>query len=517
MIKVPLPLRADAYTIGSTHVSPEAMERSVYHIVARKGMNKIHPFAKDSRLIFCGLRTILEQIVNEPITLKDIEESDEFIKTFHTGKYNFRWNKDMWVRIVKERNGILPLRIEAPSEGSVVFPYEPIVQITAEGGFGEIAAHFESSLVKIWAPIERVTTLRWWHEWLKDEAKKIHPEKSDHALYEMTQWMFHDFGDRAGICPEESDVLGMSHLLVGPGTDTTSGAYIDWVRNFRQPFGGSIHALAHRTVMGFEHELEAHRALYELGKKTGITAHVSDTYDFFHAVEELCAMTHPVSTWGSDKNTVVIRPDSGDPWECILHILKTCEKYGLYKTLSNGLKTATRIRWIQGDSMTWESMQAIIGNVIKAGWDPFTSGAFGIGGHLRNSISRDHTGMSMKLAEVGNARRPVVKRSLDAAKVSIPGAVRLMWTNDGGPTVFGKHDQLSPWDGMNGRYGTWYQGDDSYLDGPDYPKNSPMFTPNSMIRERIRSEFLSMPEPKQVLSDEILELRKRCLDSGSWS
>ena len=261
--------------------------------------------------------------------------------------------------------------------------------------------------------------------------------------------------------------------------------------------------------------------LYQIGKETGITAHVSDTYNFFQAVDNLVALMAFKSTsgyWpttGNDKNVLVLRPDSGDPAECVLHILKTCEKYGVFAE-SDGLKISTRIRWIQGDSMDWDSMIAILDMCLDNGWSPFGSGAFGVGGHLRNSIARDHTGLSMKLAEVGVNARPTVKRSETLAKCSIPGEVVVIDNNkDNCATVYPAHHRNTNFSAHTLNLLV------PYYDGRRATTLAEAFKPAALvspaeIKARIASDFMRRLSPDQVLSDEIFNQRTALLSGNNW-
>jgi nicotinamide phosphoribosyltransferase len=512
--KVPRPLVADAYTIGSIHLSKEEKERAVFHVVPRRGMDKWHSFATDDRLIFTGLIRILRDFFSTPVTMEEIEEADKFLKTFHAGGVPYRWDRAMWERIVTENHGIIPIEIDAFEEGTVAFPYEPMIQVTTGVGFGGLGVWFESKLLQVWSSIERVTTLKWWLEYLKKRCREIHPSWSEAQVAFACGIACHDFGDRAGSCSQESEVLGLAHTLVFAGTDTVAGAYQFWKNSGEQPGGCSIHALAHHTVTGFQREARAHEALYNIGKETGITAHVSDTNNFFATVDTLVGNLLR-NDLINDKNILVLRPDSGDPAECILHILKTCEKYGVYAE-SDGLKVATRIRWIQGDSMDWETMQSIIDLCIYHGWSPFGSGAFGVGGHLRNSIARDHTGLSMKLAEVGVKARHTVKKSETPAKSSIPGEVVVIDNGkDDRPTVHLAHSIgiVDPTRKSNLLV--------PYYDGRRATTLAEAFKPAALVspvevKARIASDFMRRVRPTNVLSHEILDERARMLSGDNW-
>lgn len=505
--KVPLPLRVDAYTIGnSVHASPESQEYSNYHIVNRKGFNKLYPFVKDSRIIFHGLKRIISDCFSEPITKKDLDETEDFLSTFHAGGIPYRWNRNLWEEVIKQNKGFIPIRIEAMLDGSIAFPYEPVIQVSADYGFGELAGYFESKLVQVWATSERATIMRWWYDYLQTLCRKCHPSWTNDQVDFACSIMCHDFGDRGSSCEQESEVLGGAHLLTMMGTDTVSAAYLDWANNNKRPWACSIHALAHRTVMGYMKEQDAHIALYNLGKNTGITAHVCDTNDFFYTVEMLANKMVNDPAWNKDTNLVVMRPDSGNDLQCIMHICNTAVQHNLFTVdPDTGLKMATRIRWIDGNSVDFSSMMKLIAEIINNGFSPFGFGAFGVGGALRNNLARDHSGLSMKLSEYGdNQIKMTAKRSEDVAKHSIPGIVSVLDNayDENLNTVFLRK---YPSDRPNLLH-VWYDG----LDSTGRFKG-PCIEPISVVRDRVRNRFFNRAQPKQVIDPSLIKLRNEIL------
>lgn len=510
---VPRLLVADAYTIGTgPHASDDAKYSSIYTITPRRGFSDYLPpeFEADERIAFAGLRRILRDLLHKPVTNDEIRMTDLFLATAHAGATQYRYDRELWVRIVKDCNGIIPVKIEAMLEGTTSFPYEPVVQVTSQKGFGELAGYFESKLLHLWSSTERTTSLKWAYEYLRRGAKKAHPSWTEDEVEFAVSTMMHDFGDRAGICAQESEVMGQAHLLITPGTDVFAAGYLDWMENGEVPYANSIHALAHRTVMGYMRENDCHTALYRLGKVTGITAHVADTYNFFRQVDWFGKMLS--TKWKEDTNLVVARPDSGDMIKCTEHVLKVCEQYNLYTVdPDTNLKMATRLRWINGDSVDWSSFVQIVEAVLAAGWSPFASGGFGIGGSLRNSIKRDHAGTSMKLCAVGNGDRPTVKRSENPAKSSTPGVIQVI-DNCGDSdrnTVHGVDEKVI---GEN-LLKVWYDGRNvTYLAAAFH---APALETSSVVRERIANEFYRRAEPRSVLSEYLRGLRIQLFDTNS--
>ncbi len=510
--KVPRLLVADAYTFGTgPHASTDAKCNSVYTITPRRGFSDYLPpeFEADERIAFAGLRRILRDLFTTPVTMQEIVETDRFAATAHAGGTRYRYDRELWVKVVQNCNGIPPIQIEAMLEGTTSFPYEPTVQVTSKKGYGELAGYFESKLLHIWSSSERVTSLKWAYEYLRRGAKKAHPSWSDDEVNFAVSTMMHDFGDRAGICSMESEVMGQAHLLITPGTDIFAAGYLDWKENGEVPYANSIHALAHRTVMGYMRENNCHTALYRLGKTTGITAHVADTYDFFKQVDWFGKML--TTKWKEDTNLVVARPDSGGMTTCVRYVLKVCEYRNLYtKDPDTGLKMATRLRWLQGDSVTWVTMVEIVEAVLAAGWSPFASGAFGIGGSLRNSIKRDHAGTSMKLCAVGNGNRPTVKRSENPAKSSTPSVIQVV-DNCGDSDRHTVHSATENVIGEN-LLKVWFDGRNvSHLAEAFH---APALETSSVVRERIADEFYRRVDPRSVLSEYLRGLRIQLFDSN---
>src|SRR5579859_5852218 len=161
--KTPRLVLADAYTIGSNPFESEkAKEKSTYYITFRKKQSTVNPdlYQKgNDKMIFDGLQRILDKLFYEPITHAEIDAAKEFLKKAKvstTGFKNFYFPEAIWRRVVDEFNGRPPIEILAMPEGSVVYPNEPVVQITSQvKGMGILAAWFESKLLHVWAASER--------------------------------------------------------------------------------------------------------------------------------------------------------------------------------------------------------------------------------------------------------------------------------------------------------------------------------------------------------------------------
>ena len=432
--KTPRLLLADAYTIGADlFQSDKAKEKSVYYITFRRRLHAIDPSLydeDDDRTVFLGLQSILEELFYEPVTMEEIEETEKFLSTFKattTGLKPYWFNKDMWVKIVNEYNGRPPIKIEAMPEGSVVYPNEPNMIITSlVDGWGELAAYFESKLLHTWATSERATANRHWFKYLCEMITDVDPGlpmtagPGEPSVTFFASILCHDFGDRAGICGRESEVLGKTHLYSFGGTDTVAGAYQAWKAAGETPgVATSVYALAHRNVQGWDHEKDCYRALFDRAEEGDFLSNVADCYDFENAVSEYLLPLALESAEFALGKVIVARPDSGDAMKQVLFVLNTAVANGLY-TESNGYKYPTTLKAIEGDAMTWVQMRAIFDKVKELGFAPHAWVVFCVGGGLRNTIKRDNLSAKYALCARGNDNDGVIKIAIEG-KETLPG------------------------------------------------------------------------------------------------
>ena len=447
--KTPRLVIADAYTIGSNGFeSEQAKDQSVYYITARKFLETINPnlyTKEDSRYIFTGLARIVDYLLYEPITMEEILETDKFLelqKVTLNGLAKFEYPRELWVRIVEDYGGRIPIKIKALPEGSVFYPHEPIVEIERSvKDFGVLAAWFESTLLKVWASIEMTTQLEHWVLYYKNLIDSIYGDSITETEKDFkARGMLHDFGCRAGMTPQESEWLGETYLLSFSGTDTFSGAYQFW-KNAGEEGGHSfsVSALAHRNVQSFKKEFDCFETLYGYLKENELGSFVADCNDFYVATKNIdengdlvkgCLLELALRSKKENLNIYVVdRPDSGYAPEQLLFICNAAKEYGLCREIEINGKIyygATFLRFIEGDGMKWETMKEISQILLDNGFLIWEWGLFGIGGGKRNYLSRDNSSMKYALCSVGEEQRPVVKFSETAGKSTLPGPFKLL-------------------------------------------------------------------------------------------
>lgn len=363
----------DSYKMGHFKQYPKGTTAMYSYLESRGGKY-------DSTVMF-GLQYYLKAFLTSPITMDDVEEAKE-ISELHGVPFNY----EGWKRIAIDLEGKLPVRIKAVPEGMVI-PVKNIlmsIESTDPETFW-VASWLETLMLRIWYTITVAT-----HSFKTKAIIKKYLDKSSDAPDEEIVWKLHDFGGRGVTCQEQAMLGGAAHLVNFLGTDTVAG--IMMARKFygEKIAGFSIPASEHSTMTmyGRDGEVDALRNMIRSYGDGNIFACVSDQYDFFNCCRNI---------WGGElreeilnmKAMLVVRPDSGDPVECIVEGLKIFEeKFGVTIN-SKGYKVLNKIRMIQGDGINEKDIRNILEAVLKAGFSA-TNVGFGMGGGLlQKDINRD--------------------------------------------------------------------------------------------------------------------------------
>lgn len=431
--RVPRPLMSDAYTVnGFTFETEVALKNSRYYATFRKHPSEHEPIyaSDDKRILFAGLQALCDILFYDPITHEEINESLKFLKgrkATSQGFEDFEFPEAMWRSIVDDYGGYMPLKIEAMPEGSVIYPGEPFLTVSAPDGFGALVPWFESTLLHVWSASERLTAARHAHQWLYNLIRSVElPSVSNEQCDFFARLAIHDFGDRGASCPQESELVGKMHNLVFFGTDTFRAAYQNWKNGAPATHGSSVKALAHRVVQAFDNEFDCYQRMYDTANNNELLSMVGDCYDYANAlVNKLIPLAIQSKNDGSGR-VIVARPDSGDSYEMIKFTLDTADKAGLMTTVSTlrgDMKQSTTLRFIAGNGESYKTVVESTLKLLENGYIPWRCGIFGIGGALRNNITRDHMSTKFALCEVdsGEDARPVIKLSEEVGKQTLPG------------------------------------------------------------------------------------------------
>ena len=408
-------LNTDSYKISMTTQYPPGTTGIYSYIESRGG--------RYDQTVFLGLQAFIKEYLLEPITQQDIDFADSII-TPHGEPFN----REGWEHILSAHGGYLPIVIKAVPEGTVV-PVKNVLA-TIENTDPKcywLTTWLETALLRaIWYPTT-VATQSWN---IKQTILEALEATGDPAGIDFK---LHDFGARGVSSFESAGLGGMAHLVNFKGTDTLTGILAAKEYYNADIAGFSIPAMEHSTVTswGREGEVEAYRnMLAQYGKPGKIFAAVSDSYDIYNAVENI---------WGGELRqqvidsgaVLVIRPDSGDPEQVIMRLLKISgEKFG-YTENAKGFKVLNNVRLIQGDGVDQLQISSILRHMTVSKWSADNI-AFGMGGALLQRIDRDTQKFAMKAsaAEINGEWVPVAKDPItDPGKKSKAGRVILTYEN----------------------------------------------------------------------------------------
>ena len=377
--------------------------------------------------VFFGLQYILQNYFAAPVTRDEIEEAAELIPA-----HGLPFPREQWLKLLREHDGRLPLRIRAVPEGSVVPLKNALLTVeNTDDEFFWLVSWFESQLMRVWYPVTVATQ----SFYIKRDIYRFLQETADDADAEIA-FKLHDFGSRGVSSQESAAIGGAAHLVSFQGTDTMA-ALLLLRRFYHAPMAGfSIPAAEHSTITswGREGERDAYRNMLRHFAKPGkVVAVVSDSWDIYAAVEKIWGETLRQEVVDSGA-TVVIRPDSGEPVQVVT---KVCEilaaKFGTTTNRKN-FKVLNNVRVIQGDGVNPDSIRAILESLKTRGFSA-SNIAFGMGGALLQKVDRDTLEFAYKCSAIvidNELLRDVYKQPItDARKNSKRGRLDLIRDENG--------------------------------------------------------------------------------------
>ncbi|MEM7300311.1 MAG: nicotinate phosphoribosyltransferase [Pseudomonadota bacterium] len=377
---------------------PEARHISAY-IEAR-------PNSFSDTVLFFGLQAFLKNMIARPVTVDDVEEA-ELICASHGVPFHAAG----WRKIVDTHDGYLPLKIRALPEGMIVPCGTPMVEVeNTDPEMPWLTTFVETALLRsVWYPSTVATLSNLCREIIYSGLLKTSEDPDGQIPFKL-----HDFGARGVSSAESAALGGMAHLVNFAGTDT-----MEAVMAARQYYGAdmagfSIPAAEHSTMTswGPDREAEAYEnMLTQFGGKDALVAVVSDSYDLDNAVETIWCQKLKERVL-STEGTLVVRPDSGDPVETPLRVLeKLWSAFGGHTNAKGYRVLIDRVRVIQGDGMTRDTIKELVDRLVTDGWS-LDNIAFGMGGGLLQHVNRDTLRFAMK----ANAMKTVDGHWQDVSK-----------------------------------------------------------------------------------------------------
>ncbi|PUZ30534.1 nicotinamide phosphoribosyltransferase [Chitinophaga costaii] len=419
-----------------------------HHKLYYPGTNKIYSYLESrgglfGETAFFGLQYILKKyFTGAVITKEGVDQAATLLDGVFGSKGIF--DRSKFDYIIEKHGGRLPVRIKAVKEGSIL-PVRNVL-MTIENTDPQcywLTNFLETILMQTWYP-SSVATLSY-H--IRQIVEQYFAATASATSLGGTPFILNDFGFRGTSSGESAGIGGMSHLLNFKGSDTVIAAvYAQKFYNASSVVAASVPATEHSimTLLGEEGELEVLRHILK-ACPTGIVSVVSDSFDIFRATSEY---------WGgvlkeeilARNGTLVIRPDSGDPVQTLLHVFDILmDKFG-YTVNEKGYKVLPpQVRVIQGDGINLDSIRTI----YKALQDHGISAenlVLGMGGALLQRLDRDSQQFAIKCsyAEINGQPVNVQKHPLEmnekgemvkSFKTSKSGRQQLVLTPQGYKTI----------------------------------------------------------------------------------
>lgn len=143
---IPLALLTDSYKLSHPFLYPNARHMTAYGEF-RTAFNKDKT---DSRVLFYGMRYIIENYIDKRWTLEDVRKAHEFTKMHNAGGTEYPFPGHLFEKFIAENDGKFPIKIEALKEGQAVYSHVPVFQITAENEYSGLITYLETLLVMTW-------------------------------------------------------------------------------------------------------------------------------------------------------------------------------------------------------------------------------------------------------------------------------------------------------------------------------------------------------------------------------
>lgn len=386
---------------------------------------------------FFGLQYILKEYLSKPFTKEDIKEAKKICNL-----HGIPFNEEGFEYILEKYNGFFPVRIRAVPEGMIVKNHNVLVTIeSTDEKVPWIVGFIETMLLKVWYPI----TVATYSYKIKKIIEHFMNITSDNL--ENIEFMLHDFGYRGVSSEESAGIGGMAHLTNFKGTDTMKSLlfvkeyYSNKDEEFEMP-GFSVPASEHSTTTSWlkENERKAFENMLD-SFPNNIFSIVADSYNYFNAVDNIIGIELREKIKNRPNNTT-IRPDSGDAITNVLFTLESADKNFGSVINSKGYKVLNKIRILQGDGITENTIWDLLKATKELGYSAenliFGCGGALLQGNANSSINRDTHKFALKCSAimVDDKIRDVYKNPItDRGKISKKGRLDLIIENNEFKTI----------------------------------------------------------------------------------
>jgi nicotinamide phosphoribosyltransferase len=459
-------LLSDSYKVSHWRQYPPGTEY-VYSYFESRGCER----DGWDEVCFFGLQYFIKRyLTGQVVTREKIEQASKlYAQHFGDGKKddNDMFYREGWEYILERHGGRLPVKIKAVPEGMVV-PNKAVLitVVNTDINCFWLTNFLETLLVQVWYPMTVCTNSRM----QKLSIQKYLEETgcTDWKIPGGAAYKLHDFGFRGVSSVESAALGGLGHLVNFLGSDTVVALVAaQQYYGAKRAIGFSIPASEHSTITswGTEGECDAMRNMLEQYPQ-GVVACVSDSFDVFRACRDYWGdalkdlikgrICEAEGRWGQ----LVVRPDSGDPEETCVSIMKILLeqfKADVTETLTGHKLLPPYIRIIQGDGVDYITIPKILQRFKEEGIAAANI-TFGSGGSLLQKVNRDTFKVAFKCSEItiNGEQREVFKDPItDNGKASKKGRLTLQHASD--ITTYAPEDIYVPRQGADGvKGGTGY-------------------------------------------------------------
>ncbi len=375
----------DSYKFSHPEQYPKGTDRLMSHIFSRGGdYDEVQWF---------GLQLVIKEHLLQKLTHKQVDNVIEFQREHMFGLELDKLEIALRA-VVDDYNGYMPLKIRAIPEGTVL-PTKNVLA-TVESAVADeriiaLTTYMETMIMRVWAPTTVATTSYHIKKIIYDGLLK----SADDADAEIG-FKLHDFGSRGVSSFESAAFNGAAHLVNFLGSDTTAGVMAANIAYHEKMTGFSIFATEHSTTTAFGRDGEEkflEQVFKKMNKPGAMFATVIDSYDPLHFVEHIAPkfkkrLQATGATW-------ILRPDSGDPVETPIEIVRRLSRIFGFTYNGKGYKVLENVRVIQGDGIDINDVRAIIDGLLAENFS-ISNIAFGMGGGLLQKNNRDTLKFAMK-------------------------------------------------------------------------------------------------------------------------
>lgn len=398
----------DSYKIGHPSMFPDKTENSYEYFSSRKGA------LYNKTLLFGPQYLIKKNLLGKVLTKEKIDLADNFCMQ-HFNQDVFK--RKRWDHMLEKHGGILPIRIKAVPEGTLIPTDNVLITMEAtDEDFYWLSGHLDPLMTHAWSSSTVATLSR--------EVKivcKHYLEKTSDTL-DPLDFMLHDFGFRGASCVEEAQVQGLGHLVNFKGTDTLVAIELGMEYYNSGVCAYSVPATEHSIMTSLGPDGEEQVLRYLLKRfPTGILSVVIDSFNHERFITKIAANCKDEILARDGK--VVFRPDSGEPVSTTLQILELVEH--VFGSSQNGkqntvLNPKTGVLW--GDGIKYIGVRNILHAMKNANFSAENI-VFGMGGGLHSSTNRDTQRFAFKSSaqKREGVWHDIFKQPTEISKASLKG------------------------------------------------------------------------------------------------